>query len=96
MGIFSPRSKTIFLPDEIEAFEAFKDLSSSKKTEVVRRQELVKMILKPLEIFFEEHLQFYLLEINKNLILRSVLKAIVEVGYGDDHQDLIDEMFRQL
>jgi hypothetical protein len=50
--------------------------------------------LKPLESFFEEHIQFYLEEINKNPLLKGVLKAIVEVGYGEEHQDLTDEMFR--
>lgn len=36
------------------------------------------MVLKPMVKFFEEHLQFYLLEINRNPLLRGVLKAIVE------------------
>lgn len=54
------------------------------------------MTLKPMESFFEEHLQFYLLEINKNPLLKGVLKAIVEVGYSEEHQDMVDEMFRQL
>jgi hypothetical protein len=78
LGIFNPKSKSIFLKDEIEAFEAYSDYSSSKKPSHIRRQELLKMILKPLETFFEEHLQYYLLDTNKNLILKNVLKAIVE------------------
>ena len=78
MGIFTPKSKTIFTADEIEAFEIKADISSSKKPDAVRRQELVKLILKPLETFFEENLQYYLLEINKNLVLKGVLKALIE------------------
>jgi hypothetical protein len=62
----------------------------------VRRHELLKVILKPLETFFEEHLSFYLLECNKNCVLGQVLHAIVEVGTGEEHHDIIDEMLRQL
>lgn len=96
MGIFTPQNKTIFHPDEIEAFNAKKELSTSKKSDAQRRVEILKMILKPLETFFEEHLSFYLMEINKNPLLKGVLKAVVELGYNEEHQDLVDEMFRQL
>ena len=82
------------MPEEIEAFEAFKDHNASKKPEEVRRSELLKCLLKPLEAFFEENLTYYLLEINKNHILKCVLSCIVEVGCTVEHQDLIDEMFR--
>ena len=96
MGMFTPKSKAIFTAEEIEAFNAQSDKSSSKKSDKQRRLELLKMTLKPMESFFEEHLQFYLLEINKNPLLKGVLKAIVEVGYSEEHQDMVDEMFRQL
>jgi hypothetical protein len=53
------------------------------------------MVLKPMETFFEEHIQFYLLDMTKNPLLRGVLKAIVEgkaelieslvVGYSEEH-----------
>lgn len=36
------------------------------------------------------------MEINKNLVLKAVLKGIIELGFAEDHQDLFDEMFRQL
>ncbi len=78
MGLFTPLSKTIFSQEEIEAFTAWKDHTSSKKDDKVRRLEVLKMVLKPMVKFFEEHLQFYLLEINRNPLLRGVLKAIVE------------------
>jgi hypothetical protein len=96
MGLFVPKSKAVFSAEEIDAFNAFADKSSSKKDDAVRRSEILKMIMKPMEQFFEEHLQFYLAEINKNPLLRGLLKAIVEVGYSEEHQDLTDEMFRQL
>ncbi len=73
------------MPEEIEAFSAFQDKSSSKKPEKIRREELLKVILKPLATFFEEHLQFYLEEINKNPLLKGVLKAIVEVGMTEEY-----------
>jgi hypothetical protein len=43
------------------------------------------MVLKPMETFFEQHLTFYLQDINKNPLLRGVLKGIVEVGYSEEH-----------
>ncbi len=49
-----------------------------------------------MEKFFEEHLSFYLQDINKNPLLKGVLRGIIEVGYTDEHQDLVDEMLRQL
>lgn len=96
LGIFTPLNKTVFAPEEIEAFTAFQDKTSSKKNEAIRRRELLLSILKPLEIFFEEHLQYYLEDINKNPLLKAVLKAIVELGYDESHQELTDELFRQL
>ena len=35
-------------------------------------------------------------EINKNPLLKGVLKAIVEVGLSEEHQDLTDEMLRHV
>ena len=78
MSLFTPKNRSIFQAEEIEAFEAFKDRTSSKKPDNVRRTELLKMVMKPMEQFFEEHLQFYLLDINKNPLLRGLLKATVE------------------
>ena len=78
LGILSPKKSRFFLPDELKAFEAFAEHSSSKKSQVVRRNELLKIVMKPLETFLEENLQFYLLECNKNYILRALLSAIVE------------------
>lgn len=78
MSLFTPKNRSIFLAEELEAFEAFKDRTSSKKPDNIRRAELLKMVMKPIEQFFEEHLQFYLLDINKNPLLRGLLKAIVE------------------
>ncbi|CDW78334.1 pumilio domain-containing protein kiaa0020 homolog [Stylonychia lemnae] len=95
IGVLQPRSKRYFIAEELEAFEALKEHTSSKKPEEVRRAELLKCLLKPLEAFFEENLSYYLLEINKNQVLKCVLQCIIEVGCGVEHQDLIDEMFRQ-
>jgi hypothetical protein len=96
LGIFTPQAKTVFTAEELEAFAAFQDRTTSKKPEATRRLELLQGILKPLETFFEEHLQYHLEEINKNPLLKAVLKAIVELGFGEEHQDLTDEMLRQV
>ena len=86
----------LFATEEIEAFNAFKDRTSSKKPAETRRLELLQGILKPLESFFEEHLQYHLEDINKNPLLKALLKAIVELGFGEEHQDLTDEILRQV
>lgn len=86
MGLFTPQSRTIFSQEEVDAFNAYKEHSSSKKSDQVRRVELLKMVLKPMETFFEEHIQFYLLDMTKNPLLRGVLKAIVEGKESIKHQ----------
>ena len=73
IGILHQNSKRYFLQEELEPLGAFKDHSTSKKSDSIRRQELIKAILKPFCIFLEENLQYYMLEINKNHILRVVL-----------------------
>ena len=88
MGILTHQAKSIFHPEEIEAFNAFRDKSSSKKPEEVRRQEVLKGVIKPLNNFYEEHLQFYLMEMNKNPILKGVLKGIVEGKFSIINVDI--------
>lgn len=60
LGIYAPKSKRFFQQDEINAFEAKMDLSTSKKDPAVRRIELMNIVTKPLETFFEEHMMWYL------------------------------------
>jgi hypothetical protein len=61
------------MPEEIEALSAYKEKSSSKKSDKVRRQELIKMIIKPLSTFLEENLSYYIMEVNKNHVLKCIL-----------------------
>ena len=60
LGIICPKSRRYFSPEDIEAFEALKEHSTSKKDEATRRIELIQSFIKPLEIFYEEKMQFYL------------------------------------
>jgi hypothetical protein len=41
MGIFTPLSKTVFLPEELEALTAYADKTTSKKPAETRRLELL-------------------------------------------------------
>jgi hypothetical protein len=41
MGIFTPLSKTVFLPEELEALTAYGDKTTSKKPAETRRLELL-------------------------------------------------------
>jgi len=68
-----PNSKRYFLAEELDAMVAYKDHTTSKKSEGTRRNELIKSIIKPFCTFLEENLQYYMLEINKNHILKCML-----------------------
>ena len=57
--------------------------------------ELLKIITKPLETFFEEHMQFYLMDISKNPLLAKVFQSRIEIG-DFKNSDAVDEMFRQI
>lgn len=50
--------------------------TSSKKDNAVRANELFKISQKPLEMFFEEKLQYYLQDIREQPILRALCTAI--------------------
>ena len=95
LGIINPKSKRYFAAEEILAFEAHQEHSSSKKDAGVRRMELLKIITKPLETFFEEHMQFYLIDISKNPLLAKVFQSRIEIG-DFKNSDAVDEMFRQI
>lgn len=95
LGIINPKAKRFFTEEDIIAFEAHQEHSSSKKDAAVRRMELLNIITPPLEKFFEEHMQFYLSDISKNLLLAKVFQARIEMG-DIKNSDAIDEMFRQV
>merc|ERR1712166_1472151 len=67
--------KKFLTAEESEAISAGSARTTSKKDESIRHAELVKIVRKPLEIFFEEKLQYYLSEINSNVVLRSLCIA---------------------
>lgn len=62
LGIYAPNSKRYFQQDEIDAFEAMQEHSTSKKDPAVRRLELMNICTKPLETFFEENMLWYLMD----------------------------------
>jgi hypothetical protein len=70
-------------------------LSSSKKDQSIRHAELVKIVQKPLERFFEEKLSFYLADIHNSVVMRSLCIAIVQNG-SIGESDFFDELFRQI
>jgi len=72
LGIINPSSKRFFTAEDLVAFEAHQEHSQSKKDATQRRLELLKIITRPLETFFEEHMSFYLQDISKNPLLPKV------------------------
>ena len=95
IGVFAPKSKRIFDAEEIAAFEALQEHSTSKKDADTRRLELLKAICGPLEKFFEEGMAFYLQDINKTPLLAKMMAMRIELGDVKD-SDCLDEMFRQI
>jgi len=95
LGIYCPKSKRYFLQEEIEAFEAKADRSTSKKDPATRRLELMNIVTKPLETFFEENMLWYLQDTNKCPLLARVFAARIELGEVDS-SDAIDEMLRKV
>jgi hypothetical protein len=60
IGIYAPNSKRHFDAEEIAAFEAFQEHTTSKKDAATRRLELMQAVCGPLEKFFEEGMAAYL------------------------------------
>ena len=56
IGIIEPNSKRYFAKEDIEAFEAHMDLTTSKKDPANRRTELIQSFVPTLEKFYEENM----------------------------------------
>ena len=69
--------------------------STSKKDRTVRAAELFKIVQKPLEMFFEERLSFYLLDTKPNSLLKNLFVGLASQGEAGQ-SDLVDEMVRQV
>jgi hypothetical protein len=92
-------SKVFYNPfitaEDIKCFKAGQEHSTSKKEAMTRHRELVKIVQKPLEIFFEEKLQYYLLEPKGNPVLKALLVAIAS-NCTFEASDMLDELLRQV
>jgi hypothetical protein len=63
-------------PPDYETFATLRHLTTSKKDPATRANELFKISQKPLEIFFEEKLQYYLQDIKDQPVLKALCLAI--------------------
>jgi len=89
-----PALKKRFLSaEEAEGLTVLSTSTTSKKDTAIRTNELVKIVQKPLEKFFEEKLSYYLSDINSNIVLKSLCTAIVQNGTIGE-SDLMDELLR--
>ena len=61
----------------------------------MRRTELLTAFIGPLEIFYEERMQTYLLDIGNNQLLAKMMAARIELG-GVKESNAMDEVFRQI
>lgn len=62
--------------DDLKCILAGQSYSTSKKDDKVRHGELVKIVQKPLETFFEEKLTYYLQEPKGNMLMKALFIAI--------------------
>jgi len=67
---------TSLTPEDLAIMDTLSDFTSSKKDSAVRANELFKIAQKPLEMFFEEKLQYYLQDIREQPVLRALCQAI--------------------
>ena len=81
--------------DELQAMSLLLSKSTSKKDRKVRAKELFKIVQKPLEMFFEEKLSFYLLDNKPNTVLKHLFVGVAGLGEAGS-SDLVDEMVRQV
>lgn len=95
IGIQSPLQKRYFDADDIAAFTAYQQHSTSKKAPELRRKELIQAVCKPLENFFYEKLSTHLADVTKVPLLAKVLAMRIELGDVEDNE-LIDELIRQV
>jgi beta-lactamase regulating signal transducer with metallopeptidase domain len=95
LGIYAPKSKRFFTLEDVKAFEVFQEHSTSKKDPKVRRDELIRIVTKPLETFYEENMLIHIMDITNNPLFTNVLKARIEIGEFKS-SDAMDEMLRQV
>ena len=95
IGVYHPQAKQYFTADDIEAFDALKERTTSKKDPVIRRKELLQITTMPLEKFFEENMLYYLMDTEKNHLLAKTISARIELG-DVEKSDAVDELFRQV
>ena len=87
---------TYFIPKEdLAAMGYLLGKSTSKKERSVRGQELIKIVEKPLETFFEEKLGYYLLDTKPNRVMKQLFVTLATTGAASG-SDLVDEMLRQV
>ena len=85
----------LITPPEQQAMETLQHLSTSKKDKKTRALELFKIAAKPLEVFFEEKLQYYISGVNQQPVLRVLCQQICHYGVAKE-SDFMDELVRQL
>ena len=93
IGIAQPRSKRTFDAEDLAAFTALQEHSTSKKAADVRRQELMQAVCHPLENFFYEKLHYHLEDVTKVPLLKEVLAMRIELG-GVPDSELHEELIR--
>ena len=71
----------------------FLDKSTAKKDRQLRARELFKIVQKPLEMFFEERLSYYLLDTKPNTVMKNLFVALATHGEAGS-SDVVDEMVR--
>ena len=81
--------------DELQSMSLFLDKSTAKKDRAVRARELFKIVQKPLEMFFEERLSYYLLDVKPNTVMKNLFVALAANGEAGS-SDVVDEMVRQV
>ena len=70
------KSSSYLTQEELQCLSVFLDKSTSKKARKLRAAELTQIVQKPLEMFFEEKLQYQLVDIKANPVMKALFVAI--------------------
>ena len=78
------KSCSYLTQEESQCLSFFLDKSTSKKARKVRAAELTQIVQKPLEMFFEEKLQYQLVDTKANPVMKALFSAIAASKFSSN------------
>lgn len=77
LGMFDWRNKQYFSQEERDSFFAYEDLTTSKKSEKIRKEELLSLVVRRLSEIYEEKMLYYIQDA-KTDVMQALLGNAIE------------------